>query len=220
MSIAEKFEKIADEVYEVGKQDMNEAWWKAISGNYTRTNWESAFQYSDISNVGEPEQTINVSSVYRMFYAYKGASIPKNFNCSGFTTATHMARYAKITVFPDINIPALATYGGTWQSCTALETIEMVRCNEDTVFDAPFSDCPKLKNVTFEGEIGQNINFKDCKVLSRETLLSNGGNGVFGKLKDYEGTGTTRTITLHADTKEMLTEAEKAIATQKGWTIA
>ena len=113
----------------------------------------------------------------------------------------------------------MAKYAGTWQYCYALETIEIVRCNENTVFDATFY-CPKLKNITFEGIIGQNISFKDSSSLTRESLLSNGGNGVFGKLKDYNGTGETRTITLHADTKALLTDAEKAIATDKGWTIA
>ena len=68
--------------------------------------------------------------------------------------------------------------------------------------------------------IGQNISFSPCQNLSKDTLLSNGGNGVFGKLKNIKGTGETRTITLHADTKAMLTDAEKAIATEKGWTIS
>lgn len=222
MSIGEKFEVIADEVYEVGKQDMNEAWWRAISNNYTRTDWNYAFQQANIRNIEPPQGTITVKNdAYRMFQSCKtNESIPTCFDCSGVTGVTHAFRWSSIKVFVDLKIPALSKYQGTWQECGNLETIEIIRCHENTVLDATFSALKNLKDVTFEGVIGQNISFSASPLLSKETLLSNGGDGVFGKLKDYEGTGTTRTITLHADTKEMLTEAEKAIATQKGWTIA
>ena len=39
-------------------------------------------------------------------------------------------------------------------------------------------------------------------------------------LKNYNGTGTTNTLTLHADAKSKLTETDIANITQKGWTIA
>ena len=39
-------------------------------------------------------------------------------------------------------------------------------------------------------------------------------------LKDYKDSGTTYTVTLGATNLAKLTDAEKAIATQKGWTLA
>ena len=225
MSIAEKLTTIAEneqKVYETGKTEMNEVWWIAISNNYSRTAWGYAFQYADISNIKPANETIKVKSdITRMFQSCKtGDSIPNCFDFSGATHATHAFRYTSIKVFTDLGLPAMTALNGAWQGCRSLETIEIIRCTENSNWSATFSDCPKLKDVTFEGVIGENIYFGDCSLLSRETLLTNGGDGVFGKLKDYSGTGTTHTITLHADTKAMLTDAEKAIATQKGWTIS
>jgi hypothetical protein len=38
-------------------------------------------------------------------------------------------------------------------------------------------------------------------------------------LKDYSGTSTSKTVTLGTTNLNKLTEAEKAIATQKGWSL-
>jgi hypothetical protein len=43
---------------------------------------------------------------------------------------------------------------------------------------------------------------------------------IINALKDYSGSGTTYKLTLHAIAKTRLSEADIAIATQKGWTIA
>jgi hypothetical protein len=73
-----------------------------------------------------------------------------------------------------------------------------------------------LENVTFEGTIGQNgLNFSWSINLSHDSLMS-----IINCLKDYSGTGTTKTVTLGATNLAKLTTAEKAVATQKGWTLA
>lgn len=224
MNISEKLTTIAEneqKVYEAGKTEMNEVWWRAISNNYKRTEWTYAFQHADIRNVGTPQGTITVKDgIDRMFQSCTtGDSIPAFFDFSKVTSAIHAFRYTKIKVFADLNIPAIKNLNGTWQGCNNLETIELIRCLESSNFEATFSNCESLKDVTFEGVIGTNISFATSPLLTKETLLSNGGNGVFGKLKVLDE-GETRIITLHADTKAMLTDAEKAIATQKGWTIS
>lgn len=221
MSIAEKLTAIAEneqKVYDAGKSKIL----KAFTNNYTRTNLGSAFLDTDFSNIVF-EKTINVKSGTYIFQNYKGEIIPSNMDFAnwGEANAQWLCRWAsKLKVFPDMNIQIKTRYNGSWQGCKALETIEMIRCDENTDFDSTFAGCYALKYVTFEGVIGQNISFDASSHLTKETLLNNGGDGVFGKLKDYNGTGETRTITLHADTKALLTDAEKAIATQKGWTIA
>jgi hypothetical protein len=43
---------------------------------------------------------------------------------------------------------------------------------------------------------------------------------VINILKDYSGSGTTYTLTLGSTNLAKLTDAEKAIATEKGWTLA
>jgi hypothetical protein len=103
-----------------------------------------------------------------------------------------------------------------FQASTQLHTIDKLIVNEGVVYsNSIFSSCTALANITFEGVIGNNISFIDCKALTHESLMS-----IINALKDFSGTTTTKTLTLHADSKALLTDTEKAIATQKGWTIA
>ena len=99
-----------------------------------------------------------------------------------------------------------------------LHTIDEIILLEDgsqTFTNAPFGGCTALANVTFTGCIGQNISFSGSPALTFDSLMN-----IINALKDYSGTSTTKTLTLHADAKAKLSDSDKAIATQKGWTIA
>lgn len=86
-----------------------------------------------------------------------------------------------------------------------------------TSFSSAFDYNFNLEKIMFteDSVIGANISFAKSNKLTHESLMS-----IINALKDYSGTGTTRTLTLHATSKANLTDTEKAIATQKGWTIA
>ena len=163
-----------NKVYKAGKKAGNETFWKDISNNYTPTDWGYAFQYCDLANIDEPLQPIKSESVTRMFGYYKGKRIPNGFDFSSAWDVTHTFRYAEqLEVFQDMNMPNPKSgkgYPGTWQFCYNLETIEVVRCDENTIFDASFHSCRKLKNITFEGFIGQNISFEQSTVLSKDSI--------------------------------------------------
>ena len=79
-----------------------------------------------------------------------------------------------------------------------------------------FYSCSKLEEVYFEGEIGLSLSFAQSPLLTHDCLTR-----IITGLKDFSGTTTTRTLTLHTDSKAKLSDAEKAIATdKKGWTLA
>jgi hypothetical protein len=71
-----------------------------------------------------------------------------------------------------------------------------------------------LANIEIEGKISADVYF-GYSPLTHESLMS-----IISALKDYSGTTSTYTLTLHADAKARLSDAEKAIITQKGWTLA
>ncbi|MBQ9096942.1 MAG: hypothetical protein IJY55_00920, partial [Clostridia bacterium] len=62
---------------------------------------------------------------------------------------------------------------------------------------------------------GTNFNISRHNNLTFDSLVS-----IILALKDYSGTSTTKTVTLGATNLAKLTDSEKAIATQKGWTLA
>lgn len=75
----------------------------------------------------------------------------------------------------------------------------------------------KLTNLTFteDSVIAADISLSYSSSLTHDSLMS-----IINALKDFSGTTTTKTLSLHADAKARLTDAEIAIATQKGWTVA
>lgn len=104
----------------------------------------------------------------------------------------------------------------TFYYATRLENARTLYVREDTKYTSAFNGCGNLKEIRFEGTIGQNgLNFSSSTKLSYESLMS-----IIEHLKDYSGTGTTKTVTLGATNLAKLSDTEKAIATEKGWTLA
>ena len=99
-----------------------------------------------------------------------------------------------------------------------LKTVELLILKDDGSqtqgSNRPFADCSSLENLNIQGTLGFSVSLEWCP-LSLDSLHS-----LLNALKDYSGTTTTRTLTLHADAKAKLSDSDKALATQKGWSIA
>ncbi len=112
-----------------------------------------------------------------------------------------------------------------------------------TTYNNCFANSALLESIVIEGVIaGTGFNISGHTKLTRESLLGipltkeeaadlpstnvvelNGNyyyGGIIPALKDYSGTSTTKTITLGATNLAKLSDTEKAIATDKGWTLA
>lgn len=75
-----------------------------------------------------------------------------------------------------------------------------------------FSGCKALENITISGKIGfNNIDFSSCTLLTHKSLMSI----IYSLLE----TSTTKVLKIGADNLGKLSEEEKAIATQKGWSL-
>ena len=72
----------------------------------------------------------------------------------------------------DIGMQADINYTHAFSSCKDLHTIAKIRCDEATTFSNTFDFCAALKNVTFEGDIGQDINLKWSKNLSADSITN------------------------------------------------
>ena len=115
----------------------------------------------------------------------------------------------------DVGLIPQHNYNAAFASCSALHTIAKIGVNENTKFSETFNYCPKLQNITIEGVIGQNgIDVHWSTQLTHASLMS-----IINALKTFTD-GTTKTVTLGTTNLAKLTDEEKAIATQKGWTLA
>ena len=97
-----------------------------------------------------------------------------------------------------------------FRSCVSLETINKIVSTDGVTFNNTFQGCGALQTVVFEGVVSNNISFADSPLLTKESILC-----LFGCLATKSGC----TVTLGTTNLEKLTDAEKAIATEKGWSL-
>lgn len=175
MSIAEKFEVVADKVYKKGIKDFCEAF-----TNYgKRKSFQYAFQYTNFEGFTFPE-TVRPTSAGSVFQWYRGATLPKNIDFSQCVFASNVTAESKvphkmffespdIKRIDDIGLPKQYRYPYTYCGCSGVEEIEIVRVYLNTTFFNTFLHCSSLKKVRFDGKIGKNIDFRSCPLIL-ETL--------------------------------------------------
>lgn len=183
-----------DTVYEAGQYSEEKRFWEIFQNGGRRTEYRNAF-YSWLWK----------DSIYNPLYPIM---------CS--SNSSEMFRYnSSITdTKVDINF-SYANSNYVFANATSLKTIKKLIVVDTVNFTNWFAGCTALENITFEGVIGQNIDFSPCTLLTYESLMS-----IITHLKDFSGTSTTRTLSIGADNLAKLSNAEKAMATEKGWSLA
>ena len=100
-------------------------------------------------------------------------------------------------------------------NCNALHTVEIVDVRKATSLENSFIGCFSLQNVTCVEELPKcGINFSWSGKLTLESITN-----IITHLPDLSAEDSN-TLTLHATTKALLTEALIAEATNKNWIIA
>lgn len=120
-------------------------------------------------------------------------------------------------------VPSLDTSGGTdfnrmFSNCSILKTIGGIDISNATDVTDMFYNVTWLENVTFNGVIKiEGLVFYYHDKLTHDSLMS-----IINALYDWAAEGSTSTykLTLGSTNLAKLTDAEKAIATEKGWTLA
>ncbi len=193
--------------------------WNEYNGKYCTSGWNDTTFFP-------VQDDIVKGSAYRMFGSCDITNIKKAYEDRGlvldFSAATDMQMCFVSCATTELGVIDMskntATYGAS--ECFAynnsLVKIEKIIANPQIYWGSAFSGCTALEEVIFEGEIGSNrLNLSACTKLTHASLMS-----IINCLVDYSASGTTYTVTLGATNLAKLTDSEKAIATQKGWTLA
>ena len=98
-------------------------------------------------------------------------------------------------------------------NCASLHTVDIVDVRKATSF--AFNACRERQNITCVEELPKcKISFKDSSKLTLDSVTN-----IITHLPDLSAEDS-KTLTLHATTKALLTEALIAEATNKNWIIA
>ena len=114
-----------------------------------------------------------------------------------------------------IDMPNCNNYSYLVYGCYVLHTIEIVDVRKAKDFRYSFYNCFSLQNVTCVEELPKcAISFSSSSKLTLESITN-----IITHLPDLSGEDS-KTLTFHATTKSLLTEALIAEATNKNWIIA
>lgn len=194
MSIADKLTTIADNqqrVFDAGKTKEWSDFWD-LHQSYGKPRSYSNRFYSWNAEQYKPKYPIIVV---------------ENGSCqNGFAFAAIKDTIVDITFLSGCDV----TY---FFQRSSIETVRKIICDKTANVKNLFYRCTALKNVTFEGEIGYGFDVSDSTAITHDSLMS-----IINALETK--TSGTHTMTFGSTNLAKLTDAEKALATQKGWTLA
>ncbi len=217
--------------YDKGYSDSDEALWKLLTNDGTKTDYPMFFRATNLEGYNIPEGYFKPrGDIQRIFYDYRGKELPGGLDFSELgTVAAYNANgyqmlftWSRLEHIYDIGLPAYPRsdtqqYNQTFLQCNYLKKIDILRVEPRTSFNGTFGACYALESLTIEGVIGKNgFNVKDCP-LNHDSLMS-----IINALEDKtsDESGTSWVVTLGATNLEKLTDAQKAIATDRGWSLA
>jgi hypothetical protein len=206
MSIAEKLATIAEnqqKVYDAGKQAEYDAFWDEVQNYGNRRKYQITFNGEGLiwtDKTYNPKYPIicektGYYDAYRTFYQNRDIT--------------------------DIKVPIIlngADFYETFRGASAVKRIPSVTLNNVTRILYAFYACSSLEELSIYGLIEVNgFDVTDCTKLTRDSLMS-----IINALADKstDTSGTSWVCTLGATNLGKLTNEEKAIATEKGWTLA
>lgn len=193
-----------DAVFDAGKKAEYDRFWDLYQQNGARSAYNYAFSwgYGWTDELYNPQYPISVTGKNR---------IANLFYYNNSVTDTKV-EISILQIPDDASQPGEAT--DVFNNATALKTIRKLTVDRLTTFTRTFNKCAALENLTIGGTIGQNgFDVSASTKLTHDSLMS-----IINALEAK--TSGTWTVTLGTTNLAKLTDAEKAIATQKGWTLA
>lgn len=230
MSIAEKLTTVAENqqrVHDAGKQAEYDAFWDGYLDNGQANKFEYYFAgrgWNDETFKPKYDLVLGIGYTGTYMFASCGVTDLKaalarcgktlDTSKSGFLGSLFMS--SSITHIPTIDMSNATYSGGTALvfSSPNIVSIDKVIFSESTDVQSNTFNAQNLESVMFDGVIGKSgLSVQNCTKLSHDSLMS-----LLNTLQTK--TSGTWTCTLGTANLEKLTDAEKAIATEKGWTLA
>lgn len=231
MSIAEKLTTVAEnvpKVFEAGKDAEHKAFWDSFLPKS-----EIGYAPYQFAGLGWHDSNFRPNKDIVFLNAAIGAfrnSYIRNLkgcleNCgvtldtSRATSLSSAFAYGYIQYLPKISLVSAGSnidyVFGEQDAANSFIWIDEVEVAETNTFKGSFNYCKKLEHVIFTGTLATNgLDLHWSTLLDMESLLS-----ILNILQDKTSVGGTWTVTLGSENLAKLTDAEKAIATQKGWTL-
>ena len=172
------------------------------------------YMFDGCSNLDTIPQldTSNVTDMMAMFHSCKGLSSIPELDTSNVTEMSSMFQNcAFLTTIPQLNTSKVKDMSNMFQNCSRLTTIPQLDVSNVTNMNRMFIGCSSLKSILMTGmkisfDISSSTKFDESDLV---TILNN-----------LATLTSTASLKMGATNLAKLTDDEKAIATNKGWTLA
>ena len=201
-----------------GKTAEYDRFWNGYQNNGKRKGYAYAFRGSGWTDeTYKPKYKIVATGSLET--AYRECKITKieNIDTSGATNFNTTFYNNQVEIYDELDFSSATNTTNAFAHSTKVHTIRKIISSETTVWHSQaFYNCANLENIIFEGVIATNLICNSSK-LTIESLLS-----IINALKNYKAIGdtSTHTCTIGSSNLKKLTNEQKAIATDKGWTLA
>ena len=210
-----------DEVYASGQRSEYDRFWDIYQANemYIGAFAGDAWGYKQLF---KPKYDMHPRNASYMFYSNTmGGDLVEYLDSLGIildfencNNANSVFQYSKFTRVGKIYNVGVSWYS-TFYGCSNLVTIDEMGHPTGGIVDGglttTFTYCEALENIKVKGTFINNVNFHWCTKLTHDSLMS-----IINALSD---TVQGRTLSLGATNIAKLSEAEKALITQKGWKL-
>ncbi len=168
-------------VYEKGAQSEYDAFWDAYQRKGVGKQYHYAFAgYGWTDETFKPKYDIVMKSSNLGAFQYCNvtditASLKEckvNLDTSGATSLQAMFSYAATKTLPVIDASTSVNLTSTFSDCKNLERIEKLVVIKKHTYSGTFYNCIALRDISFEGEIGNDINLQYSTLLSKASIES------------------------------------------------
>ena len=214
-TIAENEQRVYDAGFDEGSQTEYDRFWDGYQENGDRRSYAYAFTRRGWTDeTYKPKYPVIVTGNAAEMYRESRMTNLVGVDTSG-ATSVYVAFYnTQLETIDKLDFSKATNTQNAFAHSVDLHTIGELVSSETTVWHTTtFDNTAKLTNLTITGTIA--TNFK-CSIatLTHDSLMS-----IINALKDFSAEGGTHTCTIGTTNLAKLTDTEKAIATQKGWTL-
>ena len=200
----------------VGNSALQKLRYFAWYGNNAMTNMNDMFYYCYSLTAIPQMDTSAVTNMSNMFYyCYSLTAIPQ-MDTSAVTDMSYMFNNCySLTAIPQMNTSAMTNMSNMFSNCRSLTAIPQMDTSAVANMSNMFNNCFSLTSILFNSSVtgwaGYAISLQACS-LSHAAIVA-----FFNSLPTITSAKAI-TLTGNPGVSE-LTDAEKAIATGKGWTL-
>ena len=164
-----------------------------------------------LKNIASNLTTPKVTDTGFMFYDCNALETAPEMDTSNVTDMSKMFYSSSIITVPLYDTSKVKRMEEMFWHCSDLQTVPAFDCSNVTNMNNIFASCYSLKSILMTN-IGVSLDISASTLFEREDLVL-----ILNNLKTVT---TTKTLRMGATNLAKLTDSDKAIATDKGWTLA